>query len=222
MQSSRTSSHSLRAIARALPPHSGSGRRSAPPAAVPQRAGPACREAQTLPAFLDAYRQYPGLSVHWVLVGPSGRHTRPATGGVLRHYPQCAGTGHAIVKTIANTYFLTNVASHPHNVEFRCAPRIRPCRVAAASVPGSAHAPDTAARSHPTQQRRGQLRRTCLRVISSRPHAWTRRSVPAAPAPTESDLLRHSSGGHHWAGHCRIRVRMARWSERPGCVVCGG
>ena len=79
-------------------------------------------EKEKLPAFLDAYRQYPGLSVHWVLVGPSGRRNRPATGGVLRHYPQCAGTGHAIVKTIANTYFLANVAAHPHNFEFRHAP----------------------------------------------------------------------------------------------------
>lgn len=26
-----------------------------------------------------------------------------------------------MVKTIANTFYLANVASHPHNLEFRCA-----------------------------------------------------------------------------------------------------
>eukprot|EP00892_Ulva_mutabilis_P000947 jgi/Ulvmu1/10853/UM007_0027.1 len=72
-----------------------------------------------LPDFLDAYKQYPGLSVHWVLVGPSGRRKRPASGGVLRHYPQCTGKGRHMVKTIANTFFLTNIATHPHNFEFR-------------------------------------------------------------------------------------------------------
>eukprot|EP00892_Ulva_mutabilis_P000948 jgi/Ulvmu1/10854/UM007_0028.1 len=76
-------------------------------------------EEQRLPDFLDAYKQYPGLSVHWVLVGPSGRHTRPPAGGVLQHYLQCAGTGNYVIKTIANTFFLANIATHPHNFEFR-------------------------------------------------------------------------------------------------------
>eukprot|EP00892_Ulva_mutabilis_P000949 jgi/Ulvmu1/10855/UM007_0029.1 len=76
-------------------------------------------EQQRLPDFLDEYKQYPGLSVHWVLVGPSGRRNRPESGGVLRHYTQCAGKARRMVKTIANTFFLTNIATHPHNFEFR-------------------------------------------------------------------------------------------------------
>ena len=86
-----------------------------------------CRRDQKLPQFLDAYRQEAGLSVHWVLVGPSGRRTRPPGGGVLQHYTQCAGEGRHMVKTIANTFYLANVASHPHNLEFRCAAASR-CR----------------------------------------------------------------------------------------------
>ena len=75
----------------------------------------------TLPQFLDRYKYEAALSVHWVLVGPSGQHTRPASGGVLRHYTHCAGEGSHVIKTIANTYYLSNTAGHAHNAEFRCA-----------------------------------------------------------------------------------------------------
>ena len=83
--------------------------------------GARCRPEQKLPDFLDEYKEFAGLSVHWVLVGPSGQHTRPASGGVLRHYTHCAGEGSHVIKTIANTYYLSNTAGHAHNAEFRCA-----------------------------------------------------------------------------------------------------
>ena len=80
-----------------------------------------CRPDQKLPDFLDEYKQYAGLSVHWVVVGPSGQDVRPVAGGVLRNYDHCSGRGSPWIKTIANTFFLTNIAYHPHNFEFRCA-----------------------------------------------------------------------------------------------------
>jgi hypothetical protein len=69
--------------------------------------------------MLDDYKHYPGLSVHWVFVGPSGMDERPAAGGALRHYKHCSGMGAKHIKTIANTFFLQNVTPHPHNFEFR-------------------------------------------------------------------------------------------------------
>jgi len=80
-----------------------------------------CRPQMTLPQFLNRYKYEPALSVHWVLVGPSGQHARPPSGGVLRHYTHCAGEGSHVIKTIANTYYLSNTAGHAHNAEFRCA-----------------------------------------------------------------------------------------------------
>lgn len=77
------------------------------------------RREETLKDLLDDYKEYAGLSVHWVIVGSGGRKTRPAQGGVLQSYRTCAGEGRHIVKTIANTYFLKNVEIHPHNFEFR-------------------------------------------------------------------------------------------------------
>eukprot|EP00892_Ulva_mutabilis_P011470 jgi/Ulvmu1/8696/UM047_0036.1 len=77
------------------------------------------RPDQKLPDFLRAYRAYPGLAVHWVLVGPSGRDARPAAGGVLRHYAQCGGRGDQGIKMIVNTAFVANICPHPHNFEFR-------------------------------------------------------------------------------------------------------
>eukprot|EP00892_Ulva_mutabilis_P000848 jgi/Ulvmu1/10764/UM068_0054.1 len=74
---------------------------------------------QKLPKFLEEYKAYAGLSVHWVIVGPSGHEMRAAAGGVLRHYTHCNAGGSPWIKTIANTYFLTNIAYHPHNFEYR-------------------------------------------------------------------------------------------------------
>lgn len=79
-----------------------------------------CRD-EALKDVLNDYKQYAGLSVHWVLVGSSGMGTRPPEGGVLRHYGMCAGKGRHLVKTIANTQFLENISTHPHNFQFRCA-----------------------------------------------------------------------------------------------------
>lgn len=79
-----------------------------------------CRN-ETLGELLQDFKEYAGLSVHWVIVGSSGRETRPAAGGVLQSYGTCAGEGRHVVKTIANTRFLENVATHPHNFEFRYA-----------------------------------------------------------------------------------------------------
>ena len=48
--------------------------------------------------FLDGYKHDGGLAVHMVLVGPSGRETRPATGGVLPYYSQCGSEPERMVK----------------------------------------------------------------------------------------------------------------------------
>lgn len=71
--------------------------------------------------MLDDYKEYAGLSVHWVHVGPSSHRQRPRSGGVLHHYKHCDSQGDPKLKTIANTYFLENISGHPHNFEFRCA-----------------------------------------------------------------------------------------------------
>ena len=81
----------------------------------------ACSPDQKLPDFLNEYKDFAGLSVHWVIVGPSGQDRRPTAGGVLRNYSHCAATASPWIKTIANTFFLSNIAYHPHNFEFRCA-----------------------------------------------------------------------------------------------------
>lgn len=73
----------------------------------------------TLKALLNEYRHFPGLAVHWIMVGPNGRDSRPHHGGVLRHYTTCAAKAHHSVKMIANTYYLANLRGHPHNFEFR-------------------------------------------------------------------------------------------------------
>lgn len=79
----------------------------------------ACSEA-SLAALLDTFKMFPGLSVHWVMVGPSSRETRPAEGGVLQHYAMCEGTASSGTKIIANTYYIEQATGHPHNIEFRC------------------------------------------------------------------------------------------------------
>ena len=58
--------------------------------------------------------------MHWVIVGPSGHEERASAGGVLRHYTHCNAAGSPWIKTIANTFYLANIAYHPHNFEFRC------------------------------------------------------------------------------------------------------
>ena len=84
--------------------------------------GARCRPEQKLPDFLDEYKEFAGLSVHWVIVGPSGQDRRPESGSVMRTYDHCAAAPSPWIKTIANTFFLTNIAYHPHNFEFRCGP----------------------------------------------------------------------------------------------------
>lgn len=59
--------------------------------------------------------------MHQIEMGSSGRAKRPHRGGVLRIYRQCDPHPTVMIKTIANTYFLANIAPHPHNMEFRCA-----------------------------------------------------------------------------------------------------
>ena len=99
--------------------------------------------------MLDDYRLFAGLVVHWVLVGPSHRETRPEHGGVLRHYTRCGKVAQSTVKTITNTYFLESVDLHPHNFKFVCVPTATPvtrartsrfcdcCRVARTLVCGT-------------------------------------------------------------------------------------
>eukprot|EP00892_Ulva_mutabilis_P012232 jgi/Ulvmu1/9381/UM051_0008.1 len=73
----------------------------------------------TLGDMLNNFKLLPGLAVHLLSVGSSGRSKRPWRGGVLRLYKQCNPRASPTVKTIANTYFLANIAPHPHNMEFR-------------------------------------------------------------------------------------------------------
>lgn len=75
----------------------------------------------TLKHLLNDYKWFAGLSVHWVMVGPSGRVQRPAAGGVLRHYSSCNKAPNVSVKTIANSYYVSGIKNHPHTFEFRCA-----------------------------------------------------------------------------------------------------
>ena len=72
-----------------------------------------CR--RSLKDLLAGFKTEAGLAVHWVWVGPSGRAARPAAGGVLPHYDQCAAVPSAAIKTFANTYWLQGLATHPHN-----------------------------------------------------------------------------------------------------------
>ena len=83
------------------------------------------REWSSLPQFLDRYKGFPGLVMHWVLMGPSGRETRSQTGGVIRDYTWCRQHPAGIVKSITNTFYLANVAGNPHTFEYRC---VRPWR----------------------------------------------------------------------------------------------
>jgi hypothetical protein len=73
-----------------------------------------------LKGLLNEYKTFGGLSVHWIVVGPSGRETRPRTGGVLPYYKKCHTEVHPAVKTIANTWYLSGICVHPHNVQSRC------------------------------------------------------------------------------------------------------
>lgn len=61
-----------------------------------------------------------GLSVHWIVVGPSGNRFRPEEGGVLQHYDQCIPEPSTLIKTIVNTYYLRGITVHPHNFEYQC------------------------------------------------------------------------------------------------------
>jgi hypothetical protein len=80
----------------------------------------------TLKEFLEGYKFEAALVMHWIIVGPSGRETRPQRGGLLRHYQQCRKVAARVVKSIANTYFLANIAGNPHTLEYRCAPAASP------------------------------------------------------------------------------------------------
>lgn len=82
-----------------------------------------CRNS-TLEDVLNKYKFLPGLAVHLLNMGSSGRSKRPQRGGVLRLYRQCNPHASPTIKTIANTYFLANIAPHSHNLEFRCAASI--------------------------------------------------------------------------------------------------
>ena len=81
-----------------------------------------CRgDRPQLKELLNNYKATAGLSVHWILVGPSGRQARPRAGGVLRAYGRCIPEPHPAFKTFVNTYFVTGVSPHPHNFEYTCA-----------------------------------------------------------------------------------------------------
>jgi hypothetical protein len=69
--------------------------------------------------MLNEYKDFAGLGVHWIMVGPSGRKTRPTEGGVLRHYKQCNKEPNYHVKTIINAFFVAGTTAHPHNFATR-------------------------------------------------------------------------------------------------------
>lgn len=73
-----------------------------------------------LKGLLEQYKEFPGLSVQWIMVGPSDREERPPHGGALRHYDRCKAFPHEHVKTIVNSYFVLDVL-HPHNQRYRYA-----------------------------------------------------------------------------------------------------
>ena len=75
----------------------------------------------TLARVLHDYKHFPGLGVHWIMVGPSGHRTRPRGGGVLRHYTHCHTTPTMTLKMIVNTFYVAHAAGHPHSLEFMCA-----------------------------------------------------------------------------------------------------
>lgn len=80
-----------------------------------------CSKDVTLKEFLNDYKNEPGLVLHWVIVGPSHQENRPQEGGVLRAYRECQLQPSPVVKSIANTFMLANMASNPHTFEYRCA-----------------------------------------------------------------------------------------------------
>lgn len=98
-----------------------------------------CRQ-ETLKDLLDDYKYFAGLLTHWVLMGPSGRETRPEAGGVLRDYTLCGQRAEGIGKTIANTHFLRRVDLHPHNFVFWCALSLKRCIFSRRRGPGGWHA----------------------------------------------------------------------------------
>jgi hypothetical protein len=78
-----------------------------------------CRDEGGLKDLLDEYKTEAGLSVHWIKVGPSGHELRPPAGGVLSHYDRCIPEADAVVKTIANSYYVQGMTIHAHNFLFR-------------------------------------------------------------------------------------------------------
>ncbi|GAB4816169.1 hypothetical protein N2152v2_003215 [Parachlorella kessleri] len=76
---------------------------------------------QSLPQLLQAYEEYSGLGVHWILFGSSGHTSRPKR-GVLRSYYKSLPlmhTQHQLIKTIANTR-CTASAWGPHAFHHNC------------------------------------------------------------------------------------------------------
>jgi hypothetical protein len=96
------------------------------------------RSVDSLKELLNDYKLHAGLSISWVMFGPSGRETRPSKGGVLKDYDKCYLPQLGQFKTIANSYFLEGLTIHPHNFVFRCALHDSAHCVAATSVRCSA------------------------------------------------------------------------------------
>jgi hypothetical protein len=81
----------------------------------------ALRSVDSLKELLNDYKLHAGLSIGWVMFGPSGRKTRPSKGGALKDYYKCYVPQQGEFKTIANSYFLKGLTIHPHNFVYRCA-----------------------------------------------------------------------------------------------------
>lgn len=76
-----------------------------------------------LRAVLDRHKESAAVTLQWVMVGSSGRETRPDGGGVLRAYTRCASSVSGVFKSIVNMYYLAAGGVHPHNHHYRCGPR---------------------------------------------------------------------------------------------------
>lgn len=77
------------------------------------------RREKGLKGLLDDYKLFPGLGVHWVVLGSNGQETRPPNGGVMRAYDKCSAGPNMHVKTIVNNYFVEEIR-FMHNQIYRC------------------------------------------------------------------------------------------------------
>ena len=137
--------------------------------------------------------------MHWVLVGPNHRETRPKHGGVLRHYTRCTQVPTGTFKTVANTYFLSRTDRHPHNFKFACVPVATPLAGAA-----------SAALQVPTLANTRTRQRRALCLCAATGAGKTRET-----APRQTRRACQPPRGH--CRTCLLPLRAPRAIERCNC-----